>query len=92
MGISDRKGRENADRKQWRQSANSVTWSERLPGTFISTIESVTESGGAILFAKTRDGSSLLLKVFHGNDGCQEYLDSTQDIDALLEWVRTTFG
>lgn len=78
--------------KRWKSNHQSISWSAAGDSSLKATIAGVTDSGNAILFSRTMDGSALIVQVFAGSERSKEYATSVGDIVPLLEWVLSTFS
>ena len=78
--------------KSWRRSANSISWSSAGTDSLKSLVAGCTDSGNAILFSRTIDGTALVLSVFAGNDRVKEYITEPGDIPALFAWVLENYS
>lgn len=73
--------------KTWHRSSNSISWSSAGTDSLKSLVTGVTESGNAIMFSRTIDGTALVLSVYAGTDKVKEYVTEAGDIPALFAWV-----
>jgi len=55
-------------------------------------VNEVTAAGCACLFARTRDGGSLVVQVFNGEEKLKEYLNSPQEAAEVLNWLLDDIG
>lgn len=78
--------------KSWRKNKQSISWSAAGSESLHSTVAGVTNSGNAIMFSRTIDGTALVLSVYSGNEKAKEYITEHGDIPALLAWVMETYS
>lgn len=77
---------------QWRKKHTSVSWSAAGKDSLHSVVAGVTNSGNAIMFSRTMDGSALVLSVYAGSERVKEYVTEPGDIVPLLAWVLETYA
>lgn len=78
--------------KSWRKNAHSISWSGAGTDSLKSLITGVTDSGNAIMFSRTIDGTALVLAVYSGSEKVKEYVTEVGDIPALFAWVLETYS
>lgn len=78
--------------QSWRKNHKSITWSSAGKDSIHSTVAAITDSGNAVMFSRTIDGSALVLSVYSGSDKSKEYVTEPGDIPALLAWAVETFS
>lgn len=78
--------------KSWRKLKSTLSWSASGRDSLHSTIAAVTDSGNALMFSRTIDGTALVLSVFSGDTKSKEYITEPGDIPALLAWVMETYS
>ena len=59
--------------KKWKSVKSLISWQAAGTDSLKETIVRVTQSGNAIMFSTTMDGSALILSVYAGNDKTKEY-------------------
>lgn len=77
---------------KWRSNRASLSWSAAGSDTLKATIASITDSGNAIMFSRTVDGSALIATVYSGNDKSREFVTEAGDIIPLLKWFVETYS
>jgi hypothetical protein len=78
--------------KTWRSNNRSLSWSAAGSDNIKSLIAAISESGNAVMFSRTMDGSALVLSVFSGNTKSKEYVTEPGDIPALFAWAIETYS
>jgi len=73
--------------KSWRSLKTTLSWSAAGKDSVHSVVASVTNSGNAVMFSRTIDGTALVLSVFSGDERVKEYITEPGDIPALFTWV-----
>lgn len=76
----------------WRKNHTSISWSAAGTDTLKSVIASITDSGNAVMFSRTIDGTALTLSIFSGNEKAKEFVTEPGDIPALLAWAIETYS
>jgi len=79
-------------RTPWKKSHTSVSWSAAGEDSIKQLVTAVTNSGNAIMFSRTIDGSALVLSVFSGQDKAKEYVTDVGDIPSLFAWAIEHFS
>jgi len=79
-------------RASWRKAHKSISWSAAGKDSLHSVVTGITDSGNAIMFSRTIDGSALVLSVYAGQDKTKEYVTEPGDIPALLAWALETYS
>jgi hypothetical protein len=77
---------------QWRKKHTSISWSASGKDSIHSLVAAVTNSGNAVMFSRTVDGSALVLSVYAGSERVKEYVTEPGDIPALFAWVMETYA
>jgi len=77
---------------EWRKKHTSISWSSAGKDSLHSVVAGVTNSGNAIMFSRTMDGSALVLSVYAGSERVKEYVTEPGDIVPLLAWVLETYA
>jgi hypothetical protein len=78
--------------KRWKSVKSLISWQAAGTDSLKETIVRVTQSGNAIMFSTTMDGSALILSVYAGNDKTKEYVTDAGDIPSLLAYIIETYG
>jgi hypothetical protein len=78
--------------KAWRKNKSSLSWSAAGTDSIKSLVAAITDSGNAVMFGRTIDGSALVLSVFAGNERSKEYVTEAGDIPALFAWAIETYS
>lgn len=78
--------------KSWRKNKATLSWSAAGRDSLHGTIAAITDSGNALMFSRTVDGSALVLSVFSGDTKSKEYITEPGDIVALLAWAVETYS
>lgn len=73
--------------KPWKREHQSISWSAAGKDSIHSLVSGVTDSGNAIMFSRTMDGSALVLSVYAGQERVKEYVTEVGDIVSLLAWI-----
>lgn len=76
----------------WRKVHKVLSWSAAGTETLHNLVASVTDSGNAVMFSRTIDGSALVLSVYAGDDRVKEYVTEPGDIVPLFAWVKETYS
>lgn len=76
----------------WRKQHTSISWSAAGKDSIASMVAAVTNSGNAVMFSRTMDGSALVLSVYAGSERVKEYVTEPGDIPALFAWVIETYA
>jgi hypothetical protein len=71
----------------WRKVHRVLSWSGASSAELHHLVASVTDSGNAVMFSRTIDGSALVLAIYSGNEKAKEYITDPGDIPPLFEWV-----
>jgi len=79
-------------RTPWKKNHSSVSWSSAGQDSIKALVTAVTDSGNAIMFARTIDGSALVLSIFSGQDKAKEYVTDVGDIPSLFAWAIEHFS
>jgi len=66
---------------------STLSWQAVGTESLKDAIVRITDSGNAILFSRTTEGSALSLTLFSGNQKSKEYITEVGDIPALLAWA-----
>lgn len=78
--------------KPWQHNHKSISWAAAGTDSLRSMVAAVTDSGNAVMFSRTLDGTALVLSVFSGNQKSKEYITEQGDIPALFAWVVETYS
>jgi hypothetical protein len=78
--------------KTWKQHHTSLTWDSAGTDSIRSLVSAITNSGNAVMFSRTMDGSALVLSVFSGNTKSKEYVTEPGDIPTLFAWAIETYS
>lgn len=78
--------------KPWKGHSSSIAWSSAGKDSLHSLVSAITNSGNAVMFSRTMDGSALVLSVFSGNTKSKEYVTEPGDIPALFAWAIETYS
>lgn len=92
VGIAKRQEEELNQSRKWKSSSRSISWSAGPSDALRGCIASLTDSGNAVLFARTPDGGALVFKVYAGNVQTKEYVTEPGDIASLLAWAVEQYG
>ena len=76
----------------WRKAHLVISWSGAGKDSLHSMVTAITDSGNAVMFSRTMDGSALVLSVFSGETKSKEYVTEPGDIPALLAWAMETYS
>jgi hypothetical protein len=76
----------------WRKNKSSISWAASGTDGLHTLVAAVTDSGNALMFSRTIDGSALVLSVFSGNEKAKEYITEAGDIPALFAWVLEQYS
>jgi hypothetical protein len=80
------------NRQPWKKLHSVLSWSAVGKDSLHSCISAVTDSGNALMFSRTLDGSALALTIYSGDTKSKEYITEPGDIPALLAWVMETYS
>jgi hypothetical protein len=78
--------------QSWRKAHKAISWSGAGKDSLHSVIAGITDSGNALMFSRTIDGSALVLSVYSGDTKSKEYVTEPGDIPALLAWALETYS
>lgn len=78
--------------KPWKKNHKGISWSAAGSDSLRSMVSAITDSGNAVMFSRTMDGSALVLSVFSGNTKSKEYVTEPGDIPSLLAWAIETYS
>lgn len=92
VGIAKRQDEESSQPRKWKSASRSISWSSGPSDALRACIGSLTDSGNAVLFARTPDGGALVFKVYAGNVQTKEYVTEVGDIASLLAWAVEQYG
>lgn len=92
VGIAKRQEEEASQPRKWKSASRSISWSSGPSDSLRACIGSITDSGNAVLFARTPDGGALVFKVYAGNVQTKEYVTEVGDIASLLAWAVEQYG
>lgn len=76
----------------WRKMHKVLSWSAAGTESLHTLVASVTNSGNAVMFSTTIDGSALVLSVFSGDTKVKEYITDVGDIVPLFAWVLEQYS
>lgn len=76
----------------WRKQHKSLSWSAAGESSLKATVAAITDSGNAVMFSRTMDGSALVLSIFSGDIKSKEYVTEVGDIPPLLAWAIETYS
>lgn len=92
MPTGKHRGAEDGTPKKWRSDRKSLSWSAGPTETMRDFIARVTDNGAAVLFARTIDGSALVVQVLAGDERSKEYITEPGDILSCLSWLVEAYG
>ena len=78
--------------QSWRKHSKSISWSAAGTDSLHHAVCAITDSGNAVMFSRTIDGSALVLSIYSGQTKAKEYVTEPGDIVALLAWAVETFS
>lgn len=78
--------------QSWRRDHKSLSWSAAGTDSLKQCVAAITDSGNALMFSRTVDGSALVLSIFSGDTKSKEYVTEPGDIPALLAWAIETYS
>lgn len=78
--------------QSWKSNHKSLSWSAAGGDSLKTALVAITDSGNAIMFSRTIDGSALTLSIFSGDTKSKEYVTDPGDIPALLAWAIETYS
>lgn len=78
--------------QSWKKVHKVLSWSAAGTESMHSLVAAVTNSGNAVMFSTTMDGSALVLSVYAGTDRVKEYVTDPGDIPALFAWVIENYS
>jgi hypothetical protein len=90
--IALRKAEEAATFRTFRKDKHTLSWSSGEAALILRAIVAITDNGGSILFGRRRDGTSLNVKVYMGDDGTNQWLDLSSEIKDCMDWLLETYG
>lgn len=76
----------------WRKQHKSLSWSAAGTESLHSLVAGITNSGNAVMFSRTLDGSALVLSVFSGDERVKEYVTEPGDIVPLFAWALEQYS
>jgi len=92
VALMDKDGRDGKGPAKWRSKRTTLSWTGGPPESMRDAIGRITDSGAAILFARTSDGGALVIQVLAGNERSKEYITEAGDIVACLAWLTEAYG
>lgn len=78
--------------KRWKSDHQSISWSAAGTESLKTLVTAVTDSGNAVMFSRTIDGSALSLTIFSGNTKAKEYVTEPGDILSLFKWAMEEYS
>lgn len=78
--------------KPWKKHVQTLSWSAAGTDSLKSLVSAVTDSGNAVMFSRTMDGTALVFSVFSGNEKVKEYITEAGDIPALFAWAMELYS
>lgn len=78
--------------KPWKKNHTSISWSAAGTDSLRSLVAGITDSGNAIMFSRTLDGTALILSVYAGQDKAKEYVTEAGDIPALFAYFLSEYS
>lgn len=78
--------------KPWKSNHSSISWSAAGKDSLHSMLSAITDSGNAVMFSRTMDGSALILSIYAGDTKSKEYITEAGDIPSLLAWAVETYS
>jgi len=78
--------------KKWKGSRATLSWQSAGTESLKELIARITDSGNAVMFSKTIDGSALSLTIFSGNTKSKEYVTEVGDIVPLFAWALEEYS
>lgn len=78
--------------RSWRKNHKSISWSAAGKDSLHALVSGVTDSGNAVMFSRTIDGSALVLSIYAGQDKVKEYVTEVGDIVPLLAWALEAYS
>ena len=78
--------------KTWRKNHKAISWSAAGTDSLKSLVAGITDSGNAVMFSRTLDGTALVCSVFSGNQKTKEYITEAGDIPALFAWLLEEYS
>ena len=78
--------------QSWKANHKSLSWGAAGSDSLKAALVAITDSGNAIMFSRTIDGSALTLSIFSGDTKSKEYVTDPGDIPALLAWAIETYS
>ena len=75
----------------WRKNGHSISWSAAGSDSLKSLVTGITESGNAVMFSRTMDGTALVFSIFAGSEKVKEYVTEPGDIPALFAWAMELY-
>lgn len=79
-------------KKTWKRAKALLSWQAAGTDSLKEVVVRITQSGGAVMFSTTIDGTALILSIYSGNDKTKEYITEAGDIPALFAWAIETYG
>jgi hypothetical protein len=79
-------------RQTWKKLKSTISWAAAGTDSLHTVVSAVTDSGNAVMFSRTIDGTALALTVYSGDTKSKEYITEPGDIPALLAWVMETYS
>ena len=76
----------------WRKLHKAISWAAAGAESLHAVVAAVTDSGNAVMFSRTIDGSALVLSVYSGQQKTKEYVTEPGDIVPLFAWVIETYS
>lgn len=78
---------------QWRKKPKaSLSWQAAGADSLRSLVAAITDSGNAVMFSRTIDGSALVLSVYSGDTKSKEYVTEPGEIPQLFSWAIETYS
>jgi hypothetical protein len=78
--------------KPWKKNHTSLSWSAAGTDSLRALVAGITDSGNAVMFSRTMDGSALVLSVFSGDTKSKEFVTEPGDIPSLFHWALETYS
>jgi len=84
--------KEPPSRQPWKKLKSTISWGAAGKDSLHSMVTAITDSGNAVMFSRTIDGTALALSIYSGDTKSKEYVTEPGDIPALLAWAMEEYS
>lgn len=86
--------KETSPRTRLRRSreVRQLSWSQVSSQLVAYFVAALSDEGCAVLFTKTRDGGTLVVKAFSGETELKDYITNYQEAESILNWMLDDLG